>query len=226
MAIAMKRTSQLGMTQVKFLVYGAAGAGKTRLIETLPNPIVLSAEAGLLSLKHADLPYIEIKTMTDLYDAYAWATSSEEAKGFESIALDSISEIGEVVLSAEKKVKIDGKKIHGMKAYGEMQDKMGDLIRAFRDLPERHVYFSAKMEKSADELGSVSYAPSLPGNKFAQQLPYFFDEVFALRIESYGRALLTATDGLWSAKDRSGRLETLEPPDLGAIIKKIQGGGE
>jgi phage nucleotide-binding protein len=223
MAIALKRTSQLGVSQVKFLVYGMAGAGKTSLIATLPNPIVLSAEAGLLSLKGADVPYIEINTMADLYEAYEWATSSEEAKHYESIALDSISEIGEVVLAAEKKVKIDGKKIHGMKAYGEMQDKMADLIRAFRDLPNRHVYFSAKMEKSTDELGCVSYAPSLPGNKFAQQLPYFFDEVFALRIESFGRALLTQTDGLWSAKDRSGRLERLEPPDLGAIIKKIGG---
>jgi hypothetical protein len=223
MAVALKRTSQLGVKQVKFLVYGMAGSGKTSLIATLPNPIVLSAEAGLLSIKGADLPYIEINTMADLYEAYEWATSSEEAKHFESIALDSISEIGEVVLSAEKKVKIDGKKIHGMKAYGEMQDKMADLIRAFRDLPDRHVYFSAKMEKSTDEVGTVSYAPSLPGNKFAQQLPYFFDEVFALRIEGGHRALLTQTDGLWSAKDRSGLLDLWEKPDLGAVIRKIAG---
>ena len=32
------------------LVYGAAGVGKTSLIRTLPDPVVLSAEGGLLSI--------------------------------------------------------------------------------------------------------------------------------------------------------------------------------
>ena len=42
---------------------------------------------------------------------------------------------------------------------------------------------SAKLEKSQDEMGRVFYAPSMPGNKTGQQLPYFFDEVLALRVE-------------------------------------------
>ena len=35
------------------------------------------------------------------------------------------------------------------------------------------------------------------------------------------RALLCAPDGLWTAKDRSGRLDPWEPADLGAVIRKI-----
>jgi hypothetical protein len=31
------------------------------------------------------------------------------------------------------------------------------------------------------------------------------------------------SDGLWQAKDRSGKLAAWEAPDLGAIIRKIQG---
>ena len=61
--------------------------------------------------------------------------------------------------------------------------RVHELIRAFRDLPGRHVYMSAKLEKSQDEMGRVFYAPSMPGNKTGQQLPYFFDEVLALRVE-------------------------------------------
>jgi hypothetical protein len=69
----------------------------------------------------------------------------------------------------------------------------------------------------------------MPGNKTGQALPYFFDEVLALRVEkdSEGvtqRALMCDSDGLWLAKDRSGKLEAWEAPDLGAIIAKIQGG--
>ena len=68
MAINVKTTGSLSANGVKVLCYGAAGAGKTSLIKTLPNPIVLSAEGGLLSIQDADLPYIEISDMATLQD--------------------------------------------------------------------------------------------------------------------------------------------------------------
>ncbi len=228
MAINVKSTGSLSANGVKLLVYGQAGAGKTSLIKTLPSPIVLSAEGGLLSIQDADLPYIEINDMDTLHEAYQWLTQSDEAKGFQSVALDSISEIAEVVLNAEKKRTVNGKPVDPRQAYGSMQEQMADIIRAFRDLPGRHVYMSAKLEKTQDEMGRVLYAPSMPGNKTGQALPYFFDEVLALRVEkdSEGgtqRALMCDSDGLWLAKDRSGKLEAWEAPDLGAIISKIGG---
>lgn len=222
MAISLRRTRDLTKTGVKLLVYGAAGAGKTSLIPTLPKPIVLSAEAGLLSIQDADLPFIEINTIEDLREAYVYVTSDAGAE-FESVALDSISEIAEVILNAEKKIAKDPRQ-----AYGAMQEQVSDLIRAFRDLPGKHVYMSAKLEKSQDEMGRMLYAPSMPGNKVGQSLPYFFDEVLALRVErdSEGntqRALMCDSDGLWAAKDRSGKLAPWEAPDLGALIEKIGG---
>lgn len=223
MAINLRSTSDAHTNGVKLLVYGQSGAGKTTLIKTLPKPIVLSAEGGLLSLQDADLPFIEISDMETLREAYTWLTQSDEAKGFESVALDSISEIAEVVLNAEKKATKDPRQ-----AYGAMQEQMADIIRAFRDLPGRHVYMSAKLEKTQDEMGRVLYAPSMPGNKIGQALPYFFDEVLALRVEKDGegvtqRALMCDSDGLWLAKDRSGKLGPWEAPDLGEIIAKIGG---
>lgn len=224
MAIQLKSTKGLSTNGVKLLVYGQAGAGKTSLIPTLPSPIVLSAEGGLLSISDADLPYIEISDMDSLNEAYEWLTTSEDAAQFQSVALDSISEIAEVVLSAEKKKSKDPRQ-----AYGALQEIMGDLIRSFRDLPGKHVYFSAKLEKTQDEMGRMLYAPSMPGNKLGQGLPFYFDEVLALRVEKDAeggtqRALMCDSDGLWSAKDRSGKLEAWEAPDLGEIINKIGGG--
>lgn len=223
MAINVKTTGSLAASGVKVLVYGQAGAGKTSLIKTLPDPIVLSAEGGLLSIQDADLPFVEISDMATLQEAYKWLTESAEAKAFKSVALDSISEIAEVVLNAEKKATKDPRQ-----AYGAMQEQMADIIRAFRDLPGRHVYMSAKLEKTQDEMGRVLYAPSMPGNKTGQALPYFFDEVLALRLERDGdgntqRALMCDGDGLWLAKDRSGKLDAWEAPDLGAVFAKIGG---
>lgn len=222
MAIKLQSTAYVAANGVKVLVYGHAGAGKTSLIRTLPNPVILSAEGGLLSIADSDLPFIEIKTIEDLREAYKWATSAE-ANQFQSVALDSISEIAEVVLNAEKKLTKDPRQ-----AYGALQEQMTDIIRAFRDLPGKHVYFSAKVEKAQDEQGRMLYSPSMPGAKLGQQLPYFFDEVLALRVEKDAegvpmRALMCQSDGLWQAKDRSGKLAAWEAPDLGAIITKMGG---
>jgi phage nucleotide-binding protein len=220
-AINLKSTGNLAGNGVKLLVYGQAGAGKTSLIPTLPSPIVLSAEAGLLSIQDAELPYLEITTMAELQEAYKWLNESAEAAQFESVAIDSISEIAEVCLNYEKKVNKDPRA-----AYGAMQEQMADIIRVFRDLPAKHVYMSAKLEKTQDEMGRILYAPSMPGNKTGQSLPYFFDEVLALRVErdaegNSQRALMCDSDGLWLAKDRSGKLESWEAPDLSMIINKI-----
>lgn len=223
MAINLRSTKGLHANGVKLLVYGNAGSGKTSLIPTLPNPVVFSAEGGLLSIADADVPFVEVSSYDTLMEAYKWVTGSDEAKHFESIALDSISEIAEVVLNHEKKIAKDPRQ-----AYGAMQEQMSDIIRAFRDIPNKHVYFTAKCEKATDETGRILYAPSMPGNKTGQQLPYFFDEVLALRVEKDAegvaqRALMCDSDGIWQAKDRSGKLGAWEAPDLGAIINKIGG---
>lgn len=222
MAINLKSTRGAAADGVKVLVYGGAGNGKTTLIGTLPDPIIISAEAGLLSLADFDIPYIEVTDMASLREAYSYV-ASKEASAFKSVAIDSISEIAEVVLSYEKKNNKDPRA-----AYGEMQTQMADLIRAFRDLTGKNVYMSAKMEKVQDESGRILYGPSMPGKLLPQALPYFFDEVLALRVEKdeegkSQRALMCDSDGLWSAKDRSGKLDAWETADLSYIINKIAG---
>lgn len=220
MAINLKNTSDVHSNGVKVLVYGHAGVGKTTLSTTMPNPVIISAEGGLLSIKDSNIPYIEVANMSDLREAYAWLTS-DEGKKFDSVILDSLSEIGEVVLIHEKTQTKDGRA-----AYGEMATQMTSLIRAFRDLPGKNVLMTAKVEKSQDETGRMMYAPSMPGAKLGQTLPYFFDLVLALRVEKDAdgvaqRALMCDSDGLWMAKDRSGKLQSWEQPDLGAIIREI-----
>jgi len=238
--LALTFTSASQSTQaggIKVCVYGGSGMGKTLLAATLPNPILISAESGALSLRKSnlerifgvgtagityDMPMIEIRSVDDLTAAYDWAARAPEAKQFQSLGLDSLSEIAEVVLNNAKRQTKDPRQ-----AYGELIEKMETLIRLFRDLPNRHIYMAAKMEPSKDELtGVVRYGPSMPGAKLGQKLPYFFDEVFRLGVnktpqgESY-RFLQTQPDLQYEAKDRSGALAAIEYPHLGAVFSKM-----
>lgn len=223
--MALKLTTTREAVQAngfKILVYGQAGAGKTVLSATTGgNPLIISAEAGLLSLRNTDFTVAEISSLTDLKEVYEYVAKSAEAAQYDWICLDSISEVAEVVLSTEKKDSKDPRQ-----AYGALLEQMHDIIRAFRDLP-RNIYMSAKMERAKDdESGRMIHSPSAPGAKLGQALPYFFDEVFALRVEKnaqgeFERMLQTQPDYNYVAKDRSGVLDAFELPDLAHIAAKI-----
>jgi hypothetical protein len=224
MAINLTSTKDsAAINGLKFLVHGPAGAGKTKLCATTGEPtVIISAESGLLSLRDFDIPVIEVKTLDALYEAYDFVVNSAEGQAFRWVCLDSISEIAEVVLNHEKKVAKDPRQ-----AYGALAEKMTDLIRAFRDLPGRNVYFSCKQERAKDEQsGAMLYYPAMPGNMLKQGVGYFFDFVFAMRIEKDAdgnptRWLQTSRDYNYEAKDRSGSLEMFESPDLSAIAAKV-----
>ncbi len=216
---------------IKLCVYGRSGAGKTKLIETAPRPIIASAEKGTLSIAAANVPLAIINNVQDLQEFHAWLLNDPQAKNFDTVCLDSISEIAEKCLSEEKGASRDPRA-----AYGEMQDRVAVLVRQFRDLPEKNVYFSAKAEIREQPDGKMLYGAGMPGKKSSQGLAYFFDEFFYLGIGSTDvpdpatgvvnkiqyRYLQTQADTQYEAKDRSGVLEAVEEPHLDKIFQKIR----
>ena len=223
MAIKLTTTNK-SSKYVKALCYGDAGVGKTVLCSTAPNPVIISAEKGLLSLAHLDIPVIEVKSLSDVQDAYEFVTESKEAEQFETICLDSITDVAEVMLNQYKKEDKDPRK-----SYGRLADDMTYLIRSFRDIENFNVYFSAKMIRIEDEYTGIStFRPGMPGKALVNGLPFFFDEVLALKIgegedKSTFRYLQTESDLQYTAKDRSGKLDNIERPDLTYIFDKVLG---
>ena len=105
--INLKSTSTVKSGTIKMLAYGPSGSGKTSLIPTLPSPVILSAEGGLLSISDKEIPFLDISDMEALREAYKWLAGSDEAKQFASVAIDSIPEIAEVCLGKEKAIAKD-----------------------------------------------------------------------------------------------------------------------
>lgn len=221
----LQTTNQIALAHgVKCIVYGPSGVGKTRLVATAPSPLLISAESGLLSLRGFEIPVYPVTSLETLTAAYNWLAQSAEAKQYLTICVDSITEIAEVCLSDAKTRFKDPRS-----AYGDLIDRMTLILKSFRDLPNKHVYMSAKLERYVDGVnGSIFHQPMMPGKQLGPALPYLFDEVFHMGIakDAEGkdyRYLRTALDFQYEAGDRSGKLDPFEKPDLTYIFNKIAG---
>tara|TARA_R100000742_G_C4278542_1_gene101518 strand:+ start:2256 stop:2975 length:720 start_codon:yes stop_codon:yes gene_type:complete len=222
----IKTPNQLVEQQgAKLLVYGESGAGKTTLCQTAPGKtLVVSMESGLLSIKDApDLDAIEVKEASEIEEIASLLEN--KTLNYETVCLDSVTEMAEILLSQEKAKSKDPRR-----AYGEVIEVMIKTMRRFRDLP-MHVVFIAKQSRERDESsGMFHYQPMMVGAKLPTQIPYFFDEVLVLRTFDdeneegktvTSRWLQTRIGQNYIAKDRSGKLEEFESPDLTTIINKL-----
>ena len=131
----------------------------------------------------------------------------------------------------EEAVKTDrNAKIDKRGAYGTLKQ---ELIRWLTHLQhsDRSTILVGILDKEKDDFGRDVYTPQIEGAATARELPGIFDQVLTLQTfkaedGTMHRAFVCRQDNQWGypAKDRSGRLETIEAPDLGLLMKKIREG--
>jgi len=222
-ADSIESTTQLQREpNLKYLVHAPPGYGKTYLIRTLPGKtIVGSAESGLQSIADIDCDYLPIQSVSKLRELYSYLAGEDHE--YDSLALDSITEIGEICLSEMKKEHKDGRR-----AYGEMQEAIIKLLRAFRSL-DMTVYFSAKQQRENTDQGLLR-VPNMPGSTLTQKRPigHDFDFVFPIVTSEddeggLQRQFLTMHDGQHQAKARDPNhvLDKYEPCDISHVQNKI-----
>lgn len=94
---------------VKALVYGGPGMGKTPIIKTAPRPVLCVVEPGMLSMRDAvNIPAWDAYTPERIDEFFKWLFTSAEAKNFDTVGIDSISQLAEIILTQELNRNKDG----------------------------------------------------------------------------------------------------------------------
>lgn len=209
----------------KALVYGPPGSGKTPLSQTAPRPFYIAVEPGMLSLRGSTMPAYVADTVEKIEGVFAWLYSSKDAKTYDTIVIDSISQMCELYLAQESSKKsASGNKVDGKAAYGEMARKCLFHLTNLYFMREKHTYLICK--QGYQEIDGVNcLTPYFPGKDLNIKVPHLYD--FVLRLDKFfiqgvgqRQALRCIGSMAELARDRSGRLSEFEPCDLAALFKK------
>jgi hypothetical protein len=95
---------------------------------------------------------------------------------------------------------------------------------------EKHVVFVGILERTVDEFNrGGEWQLQCEGSKTTRELPAIVDSIVTYQFLDFGdgkpptRAFVCTSPNNWlyPAKDRSGKLEHIEPPDLGKLLVKL-----
>lgn len=114
-------------------------------------------------------------------------------------------------------------------AYGLHGREMIAWLTHLQHTRAKNVIFVGILDEKFDDFNRKVFVPQIDGSKTGLELPGIVDEVLTLTSlpDDKGvsqRVFVCHTQNSWGypAKDRSGRLDLLEPPHLGRLIEKIR----
>lgn len=199
----------------KIIAYGGTGSGKTPIINTVPRPVLLACEPGMLSMRGSTVPTYQATTAKDVDGFFQWFFSSKETANFDTLCVDSISFMADVYLQAALKTNK-----HGLQAYGEMATKVMDHLRPLYYTQQKHTYLIAKQNDEGEKK-----KPYFPGNVLNIEVPGLYDFILHLGIHNVPgmgqiKSFQCEETFDFMARARTGNLSQYEPPDINYIIQK------
>lgn len=219
-----------GQIPLNLLVYGDSGVGKTTLLRTAPGPVLVAdMEGGTLPLSGSKVGIVHVTKIEELRELFSQLKG--EKVECATLALDSITEMYKIIMDSVIKDNPNISRAYGdqpaMSDYGRATELMRRLIRAFRDLPINIVLTALAQDQKDETDGTITRLPNLPG-KLAYEIAGYMDVVAYMGIkkedgEGIKRMVLVQPTGKIIAKDRSGKLEQIVDPDIGAWIKTMGG---
>jgi hypothetical protein len=211
---------------VKFLVYGESGAGKTVFSATWPDVVFLDIDKGMSSVNSSVFRF-PIDYWEDLVDVSVFLAN--EGHPFKTIVVDSVNEMQNLslrsVVSRFSSVKRAYESLAGVGDYGKMLDDVDKMLRFLKSISGNLVLIA---QVAPREYETDPVRPLLTGKNSPRAITQMMDVVgFLDKTESAsptpggGKLRTMMFDGVgYVVKDRSGTLPAkVEDPSYGALLK-------
>jgi len=169
------------------------------------------------------------------YVCQTYGNPADVLSKYDTIFVDSITVAGRLCFTHcqnQPECKSDRTgKLDTRAAYGMQGREMMGWLSHLQHIRDKNVIFVGILDERTDEYGRQTYELQIEGSKTGRELPGIVDEVITMALMSDDngvpyRAFVCQTLNQWGypAKDRSGRLDTLEEPHLGKLLEKMSGG--
>lgn len=224
----VKTTDPQAKPSIVMMVYGNGGVGKTTFGSTAPKPLLVDCENGAkyFGLRGINIDVAKIQTWSDMNGLFDIAKSGE----YETIIIDPIGELMEklkryMVAKGDKKlVQSDGSP--SMAGWGWLKDTMRSTLKILRDSGVNLLLIAHTEEKPDEE--KLVKRPMIM-TKLSEEIVNMVDIVGYMTVindpeDGEKRIIIVdpASDK-YVAKDRTGQLGKIIPPNFQEIIEACQG---
>lgn len=212
---------------VVMMVYGEGGVGKTTFASTAPKPILADCENGskYFGLRGIKMDVAQIESWSDMKEFLQVAKSDN----YETVIIDPIGELMEklkrfMVATGDRKL-VQGDGTPSMAGWGWLKKTMRDYIKVLRDT-NKHIIIVAHVEEKQDDQRLVK-RPKVE-TKLSDELVNIVDIVAYMTVimnEGTEQRIIyiDPSSDRFVAKDRTGQLGKVIPPDFSLIINACQG---
>jgi len=167
---------------LKILLYGESGKGKSYLAGSVENAIVLDLEKGSASVKNKDIDVIPVDNAKVFKEALEWVKNQP----YDTVVIDSITRYGEMLYIALTQVYPDKK--DSMLLWNQFDILSRQRLEAILSINKNIVV--TMLEENANDGGSLKKFPMYRANKFKMMIPSYFDLVSHIVIDENGERLL------------------------------------
>lgn len=224
----VKTTDPQAKPSIVMMVYGNGGVGKTTFGSTAPKPLLVDCENGAkyFGLRGINIDVAKIQNWSDMNGLFDIAKSGE----YETIIIDPIGELMEklkryMVAKGDKKlVQSDGSP--SMAGWGWLKDTMRSTLKILRDSGVNLLLIAHTEEKPDEE--KLVKRPMIM-TKLSEEIVNMVDIVGYMTVindpeDGEKRIIIVdpASDK-YVAKDRTGQLGKIIPPNFQEIIEACQG---
>jgi len=167
---------------LKALIYGNSGVGKTYLAGSVENAVVLDLEKGSASVKNKNIDVIPIENAKEFKEALGWV----KTQPYETIVIDSLTRYSEMLFVALSKLYPD--KRDSMKLWSDFdivsRQRLEDMLAINKNI------IVTMLEEQVIDGGSLKKFPMYKANKFKMMIPSYFDLVSHILIDEEGNRIM------------------------------------